>query len=100
MRNIGYIDEFFRKILKDEDRNTVKCLQKALCNVILARYDDFAKDYKCFRNFKQYQTFEECLAFIFQIELNRIEKTLSLLEEFKNIQNDITRCMNVKIDNL
>lgn len=91
-----FLTWFLRKKIEIQ----LKYLQKILCTVILARYDDFVKDYKSFNNFKQYQTFEECLAFIFQIELNRIEKTLSLLEEFKNIQNDITRCMNVKIDNL
>ncbi|HFF9609891.1 TPA: hypothetical protein ACJISO_001671 [Campylobacter coli] len=100
MKNFAYIINVFNMILKEENRDTIKYLQKILCTVILARYDDFVKDYKFFNNFKQYQTFEECLAFIFQIELNRIEKTLFLLEEFKNIQNDITRCMNVKIDNL
>ncbi|EOH4415158.1 hypothetical protein ACMTLN_001648 [Campylobacter coli] len=100
MKNLAYIINVFNMILKEENRDTIEYLQKILCTVILARYDDFAKDYKCFNNFEQYQTFEECLAFVFQIELNRIEKTLSLLEEFKNIQNDIPRCMNVKIDNL
>ncbi|HDZ5094416.1 TPA: hypothetical protein RTH14_001688 [Campylobacter jejuni] len=99
-RNLAYITTAFRIILKRKDRNTIEYLQNALCNVILYRYDDFANDYKCLNNFKKYQTFEECLAFIFKIDQNKIIQVLSILNEFKNVQNDTPRCMSIKLNNI
>ncbi|EPZ3701878.1 hypothetical protein ACXLUW_000259 [Campylobacter coli] len=46
MKNFAYIINVFNMILKEENRDTIKYLQKILCTVILARYDDFVKDYK------------------------------------------------------
>ncbi|EAC1787021.1 hypothetical protein EAT07_08920 [Campylobacter coli] len=43
MKNFAYIINVFNMILKEENRDTIKYLQKILCTVILARYDDFVK---------------------------------------------------------
>ena len=53
----AYIIEAFKKILQSRHK-----VQEALCYMILPRYEDFAKDYKIFKKYKDCRDFEECLA--------------------------------------
>ncbi|TQR31794.1 hypothetical protein DMB92_05245 [Campylobacter sp. MIT 99-7217] len=96
-RNLAYIHTTFSYILKQKQRNEVNFIQKVLCNVILPRFDDFSKDYKYFKNLKSYKSFEECLSFIFEIDLKQIENILKKLDEFKNLQNQAPLCLKVEL---
>lgn len=66
MKNFAYIINVFNMILKEENRDTIKYLQKILCTVILARYDDFVKDYKSFNNFSNIKHLKNVLLLFFK----------------------------------
>lgn len=96
-KNLAYISEVFAKILKESKRSELSYIQKALCNAILPRFDDFQKDYKYFRHFKACASLDECLARVFDIKPLKMQNILKKLEAFKNIQDDALSCLNVKI---
>lgn len=88
----AYIIEAFKKILQSRHK-----VQEALCYMILPRYEDFAKDYKIFKKYKDCRDFEECLASLFGIEYAKMKTIIKKLNDYKNEKDSISRCMAIKI---
>ncbi|MDE7216598.1 MAG: hypothetical protein K2N20_00700 [Helicobacter sp.] len=94
---------FFRvlinKIKKEPNRDTLDYIQRAMCKVILPRWDDFEREYKNHSGFKDCNDIESFLASLFDIDLEIIQIISKTLEDFKN-QNDkeaLEECLCVHI---
>lgn len=89
--NLSKEKAFFRvlvnKIKKEPTRDNLEYIQRAMCKVILPRWDDFEREYKNHSGFKGCQSMESFLASLFDVEPQIIQTVLKALEEFRN-QND------------
>lgn len=83
----------FENVRKEPKRNTVQYFCKVLCAVILPRFDDFSKEYKCVPRLKGCASFEEALNNAFEIEPDKIKEVLVRLKQFKNQDPTFVECM-------
>lgn len=98
MRDMGYLVEVLKSIIKDDKRAELLQIQKYLCCVLLARFDDIQKDYKNLKNYKHLKDVIAFLALVFDIEYNIMKDILDKLDIYKNYNNkDIQSCLNVKL---
>ena len=95
-RNVGYLVQALTNILNDAQRD--KNIQKYLCYVLLARFDDIQRDYKFLKNYKHLENVEKFLACVFNIQEYRMQTILKKLQNFKNINNQNCKsCMDIKL---
>lgn len=66
---------------------------RALCGIILPRFDDFSRDYKSVSGYAQCPNFEHVLAKTFNVELECISQCLECLRDFKNVNGDMQSCI-------
>lgn len=97
----NYIVCVINKIFSDSNRDNPKTFQIYLCRLILCEWDNFVKEYKKFKGFKECKNIEECLAKIFNINYEIVESILQQLDIYKNYhkgeKNVMNDCCNVKL---
>lgn len=101
MREIYYIKTTLNTILQDSKRSEIKIIQGYLCNEILQKWNIYVDNYKNFKAFEKYKNIAEFLAFIFDIESNKMESILQKLDIYKNYKitelNARIDCLSVKL---
>lgn len=86
--NLSREKAFFRnlvdRIKKEPNRDTLDYIQRAMCKVILPRWDDFKREYKNHSGFKNCKDMENFLVSLFDVDINMIQVILKTIKEFKN----------------
>lgn len=96
MHNIGYLVESLATILKDEKRSDIAQIQKYLCCLLLARFDDI--HYKTLKKYKHLENVVVFLASVFCIEKDIMQEIIDKLSAYKNLNNtDIGACLSVRL---
>lgn len=97
--DIYHIVRMVEKIMKNPKRDELKVIQSYLCNDILRFWYIYEKCFRNFSAFKNCNNVNEFFAFIFDIEIHKMENIMQKLQSYKNYNaKDIdTRieCMSV-----